>query len=116
LFGLYLFLACVGASADLSALAASGALGAVLFGFIAIIFAVHAFILFGAGAILKLDPDMVAIASSANIGGATTAVALAEVRGREDLLLPGLLAGTLGTASGTYAGFAIGAILGAMFG
>jgi uncharacterized membrane protein len=59
---------------------------------------------------------MVAIASSANIGGATTAVALAEVRGREDLLLPGLLAGTLGTASGTYAGFAIGAILGAMFG
>lgn len=115
LFGLYLFLAAVGASADLSALLTWGALGGVLFGFIAIIFAVHALLLFGAGAILKLDPDLVAIASSANIGGATTGVALAEVRGREDLLLPGLLAGTLGTASGTYAGFAIGSLLGAVF-
>lgn len=115
LFGLYLFLACVGASADLSALITWGALGAVLFGFIGIIFAVHSLILFGAGAILKLDPDLLAIASSANIGGATSAVALAEVRGREDLLLPGLLAGTLGTASGTYAGFAIGSMLGVIF-
>jgi len=92
LFGLYLFLAAVGASADLSALLTWGGLGALLFGFIAIIFAVHSLILFGAGAILRLDPDLLAIASSANIGGATTAVALAEVRGREDLLLPGLLA------------------------
>lgn len=115
LFGLYLFLACVGASADLSALLTWGALGALLFGFIAIIFAVHSLILFGAGAILRLDPDLLAIASSANIGGATSAVALAEVREREDLLLPGLLAGTLGTASGTYAGFAIGSMLGAIF-
>ncbi len=115
LFGLYLFLASVGASADLSALLTYGALGALLFGFIAIIFAVHSLILFGAGAILKLDPDLLAIASSANIGGATSAVALAEVREREDLLLPGLLAGTLGTASGTYAGFAIGSMLGAIF-
>ncbi len=115
LFGLYLFLAAVGASADLAALVTWGALGAALFGFIAIIFAVHAAILFGAGALLRLDPDLLAIASSANIGGATSAVALAEVRKREDLLLPGLLAGTLGTASGTYAGFAIGGLLGAMF-
>ncbi len=115
LFGLYLFLAAVGASADLNALLTWGALGAVLFGFIAIIFLVHSIVLFGAGAILKYDPDLVAIASSANIGGATSAVALAEVRGREDLLLPGLLAGTLGTASGTYAGFAIGSLLGAIF-
>jgi uncharacterized membrane protein len=115
LFGLYLFLAAVGASADLSALLTWGAMGAVLIGFIAIIFLVHSVVLFGGGAILKYDPDLVAIASSANIGGATSAVALAEVRGREDLLLPGLLAGTLGTASGTYAGFAIGSLLGAIF-
>lgn len=108
LLGLYLFLAAVGASADLAAIAASGSLGALLFGFIAIIFVVHAAVLLGAGALLKMDPDLVAIASSANIGGATTAVALAEVRGREDLLLPGLLVGTLGTATGTYFGFAVG--------
>lgn len=112
LLGLYLFLAAVGASADLAAIAASGFLGALLFAFIAIIFVVHAAVLLGAGALLKLDPDLLAIASSANIGGATTAVALAEVRDREDLLLPGLLVGTLGTATGTYFGFAIGGLFG----
>lgn len=112
LLGLYLFLAAIGASADLAAIAASGILGALLFGFIGIIFAVHAVVLIGAGALLKLDPDLLAIASSANIGGATSAVALAEVRGREDLLLPGLLAGTVGTATGTYFGFAIGQLFG----
>ena len=112
LLGLYLFLAAVGASADLAAIAASGTLGAMLFGFIAIIFAVHAAVLIGGSALLRLDPDLVAIASSANIGGATSAVALAEVRGREGLLLPGLLAGTVGTATGTYFGFAIGQLLG----
>lgn len=105
--GLYLFLAAVGASADLQALAQSGLLGASLFAFVGIIFIVHAIVLLGAGALLRLDPDVLAIASTANIGGSTTAIALAEVRKRDDLVLPGLLAGSIGTATGTYAGFAI---------
>ena len=107
MFGLYLFLAAVGASADLAALAQSGSLGAAMFAFVAVVFAIHAIVLLGAAALLRLDPDVVAIASTANIGGSTTAIALAEVRKRDDLVLPGLLAGSIGTATGTYAGFAI---------
>lgn len=110
MFGLYLFLAAVGASADIGALAESGALGAALFAFVAVIFAVHALVLLGAGALFRLDPDVLAIASTANVGGSTTAIALAEVRKRDDLVLPGLLAGSIGTATGTYAGFAIAAL------
>jgi uncharacterized membrane protein len=111
MFGLYLFLTAVGCSADLRALADAGALGAALFAFVAIIFLVHLAVLLIAGVLLRLDPDMIAIASTANIGGATTAIALAEVRRRDDLVLPGLLVGSLGTALGTYAGFIVGGFL-----
>jgi uncharacterized membrane protein len=111
MFGLYLFLTAVGCSADLRALADAGALGALLFVFVAIIFLVHLMVLLLAGVLLRLDPDMIAIASTANIGGATTAIALAEVRRRDDLVLPGLLVGALGTALGTYAGFIVAGLL-----
>ena len=102
----------IGVSADISALAAAGAVGAILFGFVAIIFAVHLAILLIGGALLRLDPDVVAIASNANIGGASTAIVLAELRCRDDLIIAGMVAGMAGTATGTYAGFAIAALLG----
>ena len=111
MFGLYLFLTAVGCSADLRALVDARALGAMLFVFVAIIFLVHLAVLLLAGVLLRLDPDMIAIASTANIGGATTAIALAEVRRRDDLVLPGLLVGALGTALGTYAGFIVAGLL-----
>jgi uncharacterized membrane protein len=60
---------------------------------------------FGAGALLRIEPEVMAVASSANIGGATTAMPIARSLGRLDLLLPGILAGSLGNAVGTYAGF-----------
>lgn len=109
--GIYLFLAVIGISADISALAAAGAIGALLFGFVAIIFAVHLAVLLGGAALLRLDPDIVAIASNANIGGASTAIALAEVRKRDDLVIAGLVAGMAGTATGTYAGFLVASLL-----
>ena len=111
MFGLYLFLIAVGCAADIGALIEAGPLGAILFAFVAIIFIVHIAVLLLAGTLFRADPDMIAIASTANIGGATTAIALAEVRRRDDLVLPGLLVGVLGTATGTYAGFLIAALL-----
>ena len=51
------------------------------------------------------------VASNANIGGATSAGALAIAIGRGDLRLPGILAGSLGNAIGTYAGFVIAELL-----
>lgn len=111
IWGMYLFLAAVGASADLGALAQSGSLGVAMFGFIAVILLVHLVVVVAFGLATRTDPDVIAIASTANIGGATTAFALAESFGRKDLVLPGILAGTLGTALGTYVGLAVAGLL-----
>ena len=59
------------------------------------------------GILLRLDPALVAVASQANVGGSTSALALARSLGRGDLALPGILVGALGNALGTYLGFLI---------
>jgi uncharacterized membrane protein len=111
LYGVYVFLIVVGASIDIAALIASGPLGLMLMAFVTILMLVHGLVLVGAAQVLKIEPEIVAVASNANIGGATSAVSLAEAFGREDLVLPGLIAGTVGTAVGTYIGFAVVALL-----
>ncbi len=113
LWGIYLFLAVVGANADLAALVAAGSLTPVLFAYVGIVFAVHSAVLFGAGALLKLEPIVLALASSANIGGSSTAFVLAEAEHRQDLVLPAILIGSIGNAIGTYAGFAMVGLLAA---
>ena len=45
------------------------------------------------------------VVSQANIGGAPTAIALAETFDRKELILPAILVGTLGNALGSYLGF-----------
>lgn len=112
LWGIFLFLAVVGASADLAALAASRTLGAAIFAYIAIIFLVHGVVLIGIGYWLRIEPEIIAIASNANIGGSASAFVLAETQQRHDLVLPAILVGSLGNALGTYAGFAIVPVLG----
>ena len=47
---------------------------------------------------------MLGIASQANIGGASSALALAKSLHRPDLQLPAVLIGVLGNAIGTYFG------------
>ena len=111
IWGMYLFLAAVGASADLSSLLQAGTLGLSLFGFIITVLVVHGLVIVAYGLLSRTDPDIIAIASTANIGGATTAFALAESFGRRDLVLPGILAGTLGTALGSYVGLASAGML-----
>jgi uncharacterized membrane protein len=112
MFAVYIFLAVIGAFCDLSALAGIGKLGYMLLVFIAIAVAIHGLVVFGLGAILKIDPDIVAIASQANIGGGTSALALARSLGRPDLTVPAVLIGSLGYALGTYLGFlAVGYLL-----
>ena len=81
--------------------------------FVSTIVLVHGLIVFGLAALLRLDPVMAAVASQANIGGGTSALALARSLGRADLVLPAVLVGSLGTALGTYLGFLTVAWLGA---
>lgn len=108
---IYLFLAVVGAYCDFGALAASGVLALDLFFFTLIILLVHFSIIFGLGYAWKKDWELVAIASQANIGGATTAVALARNFQRSELVVPALIIGALGNAIGTYLGFGVVALL-----
>lgn len=107
LFGVYLFLAVIGAYCDIAALLRDGQLAAVLFGMICLLVIVHALIVFGIGALFRQDWDVLGIASQANIGGATSALALARSLNRPDLQLPAVLVGSLGNAIGTYLGIAV---------
>ena len=105
MFSVYIFLATIGAFCNLEALGQLGTLGVYLFLFALIIVIVHGSILIGAARLLKLDPHLVAVASQANIGGSTSALALARSLGRNDLVLPAVLLGSLGLALGTFLGF-----------
>ena len=105
------FLATIGALCDLRALASIGQLGVDLMVFVTVIVAVHGTLVFGVGALLKLDPTLTAVASQANIGGSTSALALARSLGREEWVVPGVLVGALGNAIGTYLGFLLAGFL-----
>jgi uncharacterized membrane protein len=107
LLGIYLFLAVIGAYCDLSALLRDGQLAVVLFGMICGIVLIHALIVYGIGALFKIDWAVLSIASQANIGGATSALALARSLNRPDLQLPAVLVGSLGNAIGTYLGILV---------
>jgi uncharacterized membrane protein len=102
--GVLLFLAVIGATCDLHALASLGETGPVLFLFVTVALAVHGAVLFGGARLLGLGAVEAAVASQANVGGGTTALALARSLGRGDLILPGILVGSLGTGLGTYLG------------
>lgn len=106
-FFILLFLAVIGTLCDLSALVEVGDLAVTLILFVSVLILVHGLVIFGVGAIFKMDWDMIAVASQANIGGNTTALAAAESLNRSDLLIPGVLVGSLGNALGTYVGFAV---------
>lgn len=106
-FFILLFLAVIGTLCDLSALVEVGDLAVTLILFVSVLILVHGLVIFGVGAFFKMDWDMIAVASQANIGGNTTALAAAESLNRPDLLIPGVLVGSLGNALGTYLGFAV---------
>ncbi|MEO7659322.1 MAG: DUF819 family protein [Pyrinomonadaceae bacterium] len=106
-----LFLAVIGAYCDIAALMSAGDVAGMLLIWVTIIVFGHGAIIFVIGGLLKQDWDIIAVASNANVGGATSAPVCAASLGRPDLQLPGLLAGTIGTAVGTYLGIAVAEIL-----
>ena len=101
---MFIFLASVGATADVWQLVA---IGPVLFIFASVIIFMHLIILFGLGKILKLDLAELAMASAVCIGGPSSAPALASAKGWRDLLIPGVLAGSFGYAVGSFVGVSV---------
>ncbi len=102
---LLLFLASNGAKSVIANIVAIGpgvfyyALGTV---------AVHGIIIFGLGYLFRINIGTLAVASQANIGGSSSAMAMASARGYGDKILPGIAVGLLGYAVGNYLGLAIG--------
>lgn len=111
LYLVYLFLAVIGAYCELSAVVALKAIGLTLLSFTALAVLIHGLLIIVFGGLIFRDWDMVSIASQANVGGGTSAIALAETFNRKELILPAILVGTLGNALGTYLGFLVVSLL-----
>lgn len=110
-FFILVFLAVIGTLCDVGALSGVGSLAGTLILFVGLLVLIHGVVIFGLGALFKMDWDVIAVASQANVGGNTTAIAAAESLDRPDLLIPGVLVGSLGNALGTYLGFMVAGIL-----
>jgi uncharacterized membrane protein len=100
-----IFFAVIGASANISIVIKTGP---ILFVFAALILLVHLLFLLIFGKLFKLDIIEIVIASNANMGGPTTAAAMAAARKWEALVIPAILVGTLGYAIATFIGAAVG--------
>jgi uncharacterized membrane protein len=107
MYAVYVFLTVIGAFCDVHSLTNLGVLGLVLLAFAMTTVLVHGAISFAAAWLLRVDIEAAAVASQANVGGGTSALALAKSLGREDLLVPGILLGSLGNAIGTFLGILV---------
>lgn len=105
MYTVYIFLAVIGAFCDIGALRGIGQLGVSLLLFATILVLIHGVITYGAARLLKIDLGIASVASQANVGGGTSALALARSIGRSDLVLSAILVGALGNGIGTFLGF-----------
>ncbi|MGB5171057.1 DUF819 domain-containing protein [Eudoraea sp.] len=111
LYMVYLFLAVIGAYCEISAVIGLKEIGITLMLFALTAVFLHGIIIIGLGSLFYKDWEMIALTSQANIGGGTTAIALAETFGRKELIVPAILVGSLGNALGTYLGFLVVTLL-----
>jgi uncharacterized membrane protein len=107
LYLVYIFLAVIGAYCEISSVIELKEVGLTLLIFASIAVFLHGILVILLGSFIYRDWEMISIVSQANIGGGTTAIALAETFDRNELILPAILVGTLGNALGTYLGFLV---------
>jgi uncharacterized membrane protein len=107
LYLVYIFLAVIGAYCEISSVIELKEVGLTLLLFASIAVFLHGILVILLGSFIYRDWEMISIVSQANIGGGTTAIALAETFDRNELILPAILVGTLGNALGTYLGFLV---------
>ena len=107
---IYLFFFVIGVPASIPMIITNAPL---LFVFTLIIALTNMLFCFVFGKLLRFNLEDIVLASNANIGGPTTAVAMAISKGWTKLVGPIMLIGTLGYVIGTYFGIIVGSILGA---
>lgn len=101
---MFIFLASIGASADIWVLVENAP---ILFVFALTVTAIHLLLLLVLGRFLRLGLAEIIMASAVCIGGPASAGAIASAKGWRDLLIPGVLAGSLGYAIGSFIGVSI---------
>ena len=99
-----IFFAVIGASANIWQVIQ---VSPILFILAALILLVHLAVLLLGGKLLHLDLAELLIASNANIGGPTTAAAMAGAKQWDRLVTPAILCGTLGYAMASFVGVAL---------
>lgn len=104
-FLIYIFFVVIGVPASIPLILQNAPLILV---FAAIIVIVNMLVSFGVGRFFKFDLEEIILASNANIGGPTTAAAMAISRGWTKLVGPILIIGTLGYIIGNYIGTGLG--------
>lgn len=107
---IYLFLFVIGVPASIGQILENAPM---LFVFCLIMVVVNMLVCFIFGKLFKFNLEEIILASNANIGGPTTAAAMAISKGWVKLVGPVMLVGTLGYVIGTYFGTIIGNLLGA---
>ncbi|WP_338412080.1 DUF819 family protein [Psychrobacter raelei] len=98
---IYLFFIVIGIPASIGLIITNAPL---LFVFVLIVALVNLIITMGVGKIFKFNIEEVVLACNANIGGPTTAAALAISRGWTKLVGPIMVIGTVGYVIGNYLG------------
>lgn len=81
--------------------------------FAAVVVAVNMVFSLAGGKLLRFNLEEIILCSNANIGGPTTAAAMAVSKGWTRLVGPIILVGIFGYVIGTYGGLLVGSILGA---
>lgn len=104
-FFIYIFFVVIGIPASIPLIIQNAPLILV---FAAIIVFINMLISFGFGRLFKFNLEEIILASNANIGGPTTAAAMAISRGWTKLVGPILIIGTLGYIIGNYIGTSLG--------
>lgn len=107
-FLIHIFFAVIGAPASIEIILKKAPW---LLVFCALIVVINMIITFIFGKIFRFSVEECCIATNANIGGPTTAAALAIARGWNKLVVPAMLVGIFGYVIGNYYGLIVGNIL-----
>ena len=106
---IHIFFAVIGVPASIYMIVTKAPL---LLLFCAIIVFVNMVFSFVFGKLLRFSLEEIIISSNANIGGPTTAAAMAIAKGWNSLIVPAILVGTLGYVLGNYYGIFAGTFIG----